>query len=197
VPKLGIDTSQPTYPDAELLSLNIHHAFPMPTQAPPLGSLKLTTVPATFVQLQDIFENLASTLKELKLEDIRLCRGSRLFMWRSMASTLQLRRPKLRRGLRGPSENWSCFPHKWATSWLLPTLTADAATIPWPQMMSTLDCFYWERKPSTNVLQELEAWVVSNGQGPFPIVPFFTPRCRDHHPLPKKMIGALRRRSAI
>jgi hypothetical protein len=177
--------------------MNIHHAFRVPTRAPPLRSLKLTTVSATFVQLQDIYENLASTFKELKLEDIQLCRGSWLLMWRSMASTHQLCRFKLRTRFRGPSENCSHFPHKWATNRLLPTLTADTATIPWSQTLSILDCFYWERKPSTNVLQELEAWLVSNGQGPFPIVPFFTPRCRDHHSPSKKMFGALRRESAI
>lgn len=169
----------------------------MPPRKYLITGLTLRRVSATSPKLQNIFQALAPTLKELELEDFRLSSGSWTLMWRSMANTLQLRKIKFGSSFRAAAESWNAFPREKAIHQPIYSSSADASCTPWSHMMSDLGCFFWESKPSGNTLKRLGEWILSNGQGPFPLVPFYTPHCRDHHYPSKRVVNACSRESAV
>ena len=113
----------PFYAVAFMRCRRVDGAVSMPTQKALLRILTLARVQTTTLQLQDLFELLAPSLKELKLEDLLLHSGSWTSMWRTMAKTLRFRRLELYNKFRGPSEEWTVVSWICATHHTLSSLT--------------------------------------------------------------------------
>jgi hypothetical protein len=191
------DTGHGPHHNVEDLRLHIDHLWSMPPQKYPIRSLKLKGVSASSRQVHNMLQALASTLEDLTLKDVRLSSGSWVLMWRSMAETLQLQKIKLSSSFKAAAESWIPSRYKKYTYQPCSPSSMDPPTTPWSQMMFDLGCFFWETMPTSNTLQKLEQWILSNGQGEFPLVPFYTPRCRDHHYPSMGVYNAYCRESAV
>lgn len=175
--------------------MRIDHFFVGPARTPLITSLKLSRIMAPHFELDNLFSALAATLKELYLDEIGLYDGSCISMWRSMAEILKLRRLELSGDFRGVSEGWTATRCKCSVYRRLHHSTDSLCTC-WPDEMYTSGRCSHEQEHSGDVLRKIESWIVSNGNGPFPIVPFYTPRCSRHHSPSKRLFAAYARESA-
>jgi hypothetical protein len=188
--------TEPFY-NVQIKSIHLDHLWNIPSQKYSIGSLKLEEMSASSSQLHNLFQALAPTLEVLNLKYIQLSSGSWTFMWRSMAETLQLRKVTLSGHFGAPSESWNKVERGKINSQHYSSWSEDPPTTPWPQMMFDLRCFFWETKPTNNILDRLEEWILSKGQGEFPLVPFYIPRCLYHHSTSMRIYNAYSRESAV
>jgi hypothetical protein len=125
----------------------------------------------------------------LRLRHAQLKTGSWQLVWRQMADTLQLCTLELRGRFASPCEEWTACPFECdSTRSSFPSLSDHHQ--PSPQGLSRkLQC--------GSALRQLESSILSGGRGLFPIVPFYTPRCPDHHCPPGRIFCAYRRENAV
>jgi hypothetical protein len=180
-----------------VVGIHLGHLWSVPSRTYSIRSLHLRRMSASSPELHNLFQALAPTLIDLSLKSFQLSSGSWVLMWRSMAETLQLREIKLRGQFGAAAEAWNQLWRGRIKYQNCSPLSEDPPTTPWSQMMFDLGCFFWEKKPTSHILGGLGEWILSGGQGEFPLVPFYTLRCSYHHYPSTRIYNACSRESAV
>jgi hypothetical protein len=194
---LYVPGDEPFFPVGSYTLNPVENVFSSLVKKLHIRSLTLVRVSASVRQLQNVFGVLAPRLAELKPKNINLLSVSWIFMWRSMAEPLRLRELDFDGFLQSEFEKWTAVPRK-STAPRPPSLIPNPASNNlWSRAMFQFRCFMTEGSPSVCGMLQVEAWILSAGQGPFPIAPFYKPHCPLHNSQPNKVVDACQRESAI